>query len=414
MNTNNPHSKAEGQIRLAIQRLVKRYPFHAGVLERFALQSRPDISTMGVTLLGKRIALVYNPEFVLAIQLDELMGVLLHEVYHVVFGHLTTPREAYPDRWARTVAEEVTVNEFVTEPLPGEPITLELFPDFPSMESTAERYQRLVLVTDRFPIEENQHSQPAGDEGDEGDGDVEHLVDDHSGWEAATDDPDAAEAAVKAVLQEAVLKVGVQDLDDEMKAALGQQGMGSLLKDILLEGLDKPAPRLEWARLLQRYVGGVPRREADFRRPPRRAPELVGVMPGRSRRSGYPNITAVIDTSGSMTPDLLAMVSSELGRMARQNKVTVVECDAEIKRTYRFRPITEVKGGGGTDLRPPFETALLRKLKPDLIIYFTDGCGPAPERAPKVPVIWCLTPGGVAPVEWGRVIEMEESTVALA
>jgi hypothetical protein len=25
---------------------------------------------------------------------------------------------------------------------------------------------------------------------------------------------------------------------------------------------------------------------------------------------------------------------------------------------------------------------------------------------PAVPVIWCLTPGGVAPAAWGRVIRM--------
>jgi hypothetical protein len=49
-------------------------------------------------------------------------GVLLHEVHHVVFGHVVADPDDFPDRWARIVAEEVTVNEFVTEPLPVTPV----------------------------------------------------------------------------------------------------------------------------------------------------------------------------------------------------------------------------------------------------------------------------------------------------
>ena len=61
---------------------------------------------------------------------------------------------------------------------------------------------------------------------------------------------------------------------------------------------------------------------------------------------------------------------------------------------------------GGTDLRPPFEPEILCKLRPDVVVYFTDGCGPAPERPPRMPVIWCLTPIGDPPARWGHVVRM--------
>ena len=40
--------------------------------------------------------------------------------------------------------------------------------------------------------------------------------------------------------------------------------------------------------------------------------------------------------------------------------------------------------------------------KPDLLIYFTDGFGSAPPKAPPYPVMWVLTKGGKKPAEWGR------------
>ena len=64
------------------------------------------------------------------------------------------------------------------------------------------------------------------------------------------------------------------------------------------------------------------------------------------------------------------------------------------------------KGGGGTNFQPPLERVFLRKHAVDLVIYFTDGWGPAPENRPYLPVIWTLTPGGTPPASWGEVLEM--------
>src|SRR5207249_1873509 len=84
----------------------------------------------------------------------QLGGMLLHEVHHVVFEHLFIRREDYQDEWALIVATEVSVNEFIREPLPPGVITLSMFPDLPPMESWSERYQRLrkVKKEDRLPL----------------------------------------------------------------------------------------------------------------------------------------------------------------------------------------------------------------------------------------------------------------------
>jgi predicted metal-dependent peptidase len=116
---------------------------------------------------------------------------------------------------------------------------------------------------------------------------------------------------------------------------------------------------------------------------------------------------AVVDTSASMTDALLERVDAELARLARRSSVPVVECDAAVQRIYPYRRLGSFRGRGGTDFRPPLEPGFLRRHRPDLVVFFTDGYGPAPAVPPRIPVLWCLIAGGRAPAPWGRVIEME-------
>jgi predicted metal-dependent peptidase len=117
----------------------------------------------------------------------------------------------------------------------------------------------------------------------------------------------------------------------------------------------------------------------------------------------------VIDTSASMTDDLLELIDAELAKLARGHDVTIVECDYSIQRVYEYRHrLKTLAGRGGTNFRPPLEKQFLRKHHPDLIVFFTDGEGPAPAKPPRVPLIWCVTPRGRAPVDWGKKIQMED------
>ena len=148
----NSRSKARGKVGIGVERMAARYPFHAAILERFQIISDPTVETMGVQAFTDGVLLFYAEDFVNELPWDQFLGVLLHEVHHVLFRHIFVDLKAYPDRWARIVAEEVTVNEFVAEPLPDGVITLEDFPNLPAMESTAQRYRRLRCCKRRFVI----------------------------------------------------------------------------------------------------------------------------------------------------------------------------------------------------------------------------------------------------------------------
>jgi predicted metal-dependent peptidase len=378
--------QAEGRIRLARARMAAKYPFHLALLGRMRVQDRPPgsgVDTMAVAVEGEEVVLFHNPEWVLSITVPQLVGVLLHEVHHVVFGHLTMSAEDHPNQAALTVAQEVTANEFIHEPLPGNPVLLADYPALPPRESTAERYRRLekIIPPDRAVV----------------------TIDCHGLW--AGQDAGRAGEAVRRALEDAVALAGPGQVPGELRDQLQGHGIGNT-QGLGTEVVARGRGRADWRQLLRRYVGQVLEVRPVYTRPPRRFPDLVGILPGQGRQAARPKVMAAIDTSGSITARMLSQVDGELGRMARSYQVLVVECDCAVRRVYPYRPLEAVLGRGGTDLRPPLRRQFLREHRPDLVLFFTDGFGPAPERSPGIPVVWCLLPGGVRPAPWGRHIRI--------
>ncbi|MEI8375968.1 MAG: VWA-like domain-containing protein [Planctomycetota bacterium] len=385
--------RAEGKIGIAIQRAVGKYLFHCRVLEQFKIQQRSAVGTMAVTVSGGAILLLYNAGFVLRTPMTQLVGVLLHEVHHVVFSHVFADPANYPDRWARTIAKETTVNEFVKEPLPAGVILLKDFPCLSSMQSTDHRYDILKKETVRKRI-----IDPVGPPLGEGQGSAGSVLDDHTAWEEAQRDAQNAKATIESILGDVVMDVGRDRVPSELKDALGKMGIGDTPGGGQYDLLGGRHGQLDWRRLLRRYAGQILQVRATFSRPSRRFPNLVGIVPGKCRQGERPRVMAIIDTSGSIATELLELINAELALLARHHTVIVVECDAEVHAVYEYLgPLAAVHGRGGTDFRPPLARKFLRKHRPDLVVYFTDGFGPAAPRGPQVPVVWCLTPGGQRP-----------------
>src|SRR5262249_11122327 len=90
--------------------------------------------------------------------------------------------------------------------------------------------------------------------------------------------------------------------------------------------------------------------------------------------------------------------------LGRWHDVVVAECDAAVHAVYPFRGrLAAVRGRGGTDFRPVLDPEFHRRHRPDVIVYFTDGRGPAPPAPPGWPVLWCLAAGGRRPDNYGLV-----------
>lgn len=383
-------SKALGKVKMAVERLAYEMPLHAGLLSRWKLIENGHITeTMAIGFRSGRFVVYVNPTFVEPLSMDELTAVLSHEANHVLFEHVFHEPTPTENRQARIIAEETVVNDWALQNLPGQPYLTKDFSMLMALGDTEGRYEILKEI---IPPETT----------------VTLTLDDHSTWEEIRKNGDIAKlastlevsAAWQSLTPEQRRKVKLsQTVQKALKAAAG---IGDGAEASLASG----KASVHWQKVLRRYVGRETQSRPVFGRPPRRFPQLVGIVPGRARQAGVPKVMAVIDTSASMTPAMLADISAELGVMARTYSVTVVECDTRIHAVYSYRPIKSVHGRGGTDLRPPFEPDFLREHKPDLVVYYTDGHGTAPDGAPPMPVIFCLTPGGRMPCGWGREIRL--------
>jgi predicted metal-dependent peptidase len=357
---------------------LRRYPHHAGIAARWVPEAAAGAGSVGVTFRNGDLILLFDPDFVLAHR-EYLVGILHHEVNHVLFGHLRLPRTRFSDTSALRIATEVTVNEHVPEPLPGRPMRLEDY-GLPPDEDTVTRYERLVA------------RPPGGEHAPE-----PSPMCNHDGWPGA----EQAEAARRArdLRYRSLLRRRVD------RALARGSGPGASASRVQVQVAAGAAAGVDWRRVLEPHL--VTELEPSFARPSRRRPRSIGIVPGTRRIDARARILAAVDTSSSVSEAAFATIAAELSVLARDHTVIVVECDTRVGRVYEFSgKLENISGRGGTDLRPPFEVDLLDRIGAEIAIYFTDGRGRAPGRAPAIPVIWCLTSRGVRPAPWGDEVRL--------
>lgn len=127
----------------------------------------------------------------------------------------------------------------------------------------------------------------------------------------------------------------------------------------------------------------------SYGRPARRSAGVPGVVLPSLRRTP-PRVSVVIDTSGSVSDAELGSALLEVTAISRavggrRDMVSVVSCDAAAGRVHRLCrgegiPLT---GGGGTDLRSGFAQALASRPRPDVVVILTDGQTPWPDSRPS-------------------------------
>jgi len=141
-------------------------------------------------------------------------------------------------------------------------------------------------------------------------------------------------------------------------------------------------------------------------------------FPGRRKQVGLEALAA-IDTSGSMSDEDLAIILGQLLQIKKVSGTKIWIVWGDTKQAGGPIPIEKLRqkinftGRGGTDLCWPFELA--DKMRLPLVVYFTDGYGPAPV-AVNQRVLWVLTKDSNLPwvsdnysskVTYGEVVRME-------
>ena len=183
----------------------------------------------------------------------------------------------------------------------------------------------------------------------------------------------------------------------------------------LIQGALSP-PKAPYYQIIQKLVKGS--RFTKYKRSPTRMNRkrvyvfklggkvipAISPFPGKARDVTF-DIAVLLDTSGSMSNDAILEGLSGVKNIIEKDRhcyTTVLEVDACVEKEYQVKKIRDiqfdVKGRGGTTLRPGLERA--RELGVDVCLAFTDGytenINQIPRKALPKRIIWVLHPGSSA------------------
>lgn len=392
-------------------RLIQSSPFYASLLSQMRKievtgDLAKEIPTEAVAIRNGRIEFYYNMKFLETLTVDEAVAVLTHECNHLVLGHCTRMRDEYkenPD--LANIAQDLNANRHV-EHLPKGACTVDSI-----TKEFGEKGIKLNLKDDdtseNYFRELNKHSNK-----------MEMKADGEGGFDVTIKDSNGktiGKAKIKAVCSNKKDSGGTE----KSKSALGEQDIPELAKEVLRQAIKEavnqnnkqqghlPAgmeqeinewlkpPVISWRTLLKQFVAVSVRsgHKQSWKRPNRRfGEEQKGKLADRTVA-----ITVAIDTSGSVGDDDLKAFMSEITAIQACHKstITILECDAEVQKEYKLDKYKHVdgkfKGRGGTSFTPVFEYVKEKRIKTDILIYFTDLYGDFPIQKPPYSTIWVST-----------------------
>ena len=401
-------------------------PFFAEISRHLKkIPSRDGNPTAAVTYDKKadEICLYWNPEFFESLSNWEIRGVLTHEFYHLVFGHLSARRKKPGDMW--NIATDLAINSIIIEnagkhrnldqdnpdsrPLPafalipgqwprkidGREMTKEekaassrgeLISKFIKLQASEYYFNKLQELAQQEKKKKGEKGEGEG-EGDKGD-DWINSMDNHESWDDMPDEMrEYIEGKVKAIMEKAV-----------RAADATSTGWGNIPAEIREDIRRSVGTVINWRSVLRQFIGCLVRghRTTSIKRINRRYPY---VHPGVKR--GYvAKLLIAMDQSGSVSNEWVEEFFSELSTVTKKVDVTLLPFDChcsnadlvEWKKGQSNLP-SRVKAGG-TDFDAPtrvFNDPQNRGRWDGLLIMTDGGAGaPGPCRARRG---WVLAKG---------------------
>lgn len=119
------------------------------------------------------------------------------------------------------------------------------------------------------------------------------------------------------------------------------------------------------------------------------------------------NIAVGLDVSGSISRADFNRFMAQLDAIKGLSRVKVIEVDTQIVAMYDYFKTTQNRvarlgGGGGTHFGPAFSK--FRQLKPDAILFMTDGDVAGEVADPNIPTGWIMTNDRPPPYGFGEVV----------
>ena len=384
---------AKEKITKARASLILTSPFFASLALKMKLVEDPACDTMWVdgTSMG------YNPTFIEPLPLEQVKGLICHEVMHVACHHNTRRGERDFKHW--NIACDYAIDPIVKNAGFAQP--------WESIHPKYHHWEAEKIFKDLFQSSKNKNGEGGKEGAGQGINGQDHKnnsaqtghdkpypcgfgeVRDHPGKNGGK-----ASAAEK------------RQAEQEQKIAVKQAAQVARSQGALPQSLDRlinemTEPKIPWRQVLARFLTEQARNDYSWNMPNRRfihqglyLPELKNPELGQ--------IALLVDTSGSISQKELNQFASEIQGIlaAYKTDLIVIYVDAAVQGYDLISSAdTEInlepKGGGGTDYRPGYDWLQKQGDIPTAAIYLTDGyCNSFPEE-PNFPTLWVLTQGSV-------------------
>lgn len=311
-----------------------------------------------------------NPFLVLQCSILEIEALIKHEIYHLICLHQIRSKKLIREfgRTAVNIAMDIAVNQYIIN-LPHWSETLEsvnLTLNLSLTESqTLESYAKSIGEAIR-----KKKSGDSGMEWEKGNSETQDIAYDfsqnefkHKTWDNKS-----------SFTEDELLSSMVTKLIEDTKDIERPNSVNLLLKDI------SRGSQITWKQYLLNTLGKQPwMRKKTVTRRDRRMPDRLDLRGTLSHHIS--SIVVAIDISGSMTEREINSVFVELKAIAScyNTKITVLECDDEIKNIYNINKFQKLvkkpETKGRTRFTPVFQYTKNNFDPTTTIIYFTDGVG---------------------------------------
>jgi len=344
---------AETKITKAKVELVIREPFFGVLISRLYLIQNNSIPTAATD--GRKI--YYNESFIDNLSLDETIGLLAHEVLHVVMLHMIRRNDRDFRKW--NIACDFAINQLLSNFQLPQGVCLD--PQYQDM-SAEEIYNILPEGI------EKQYTISFGDVMDSIDG--SNLSDEEK-----------------------------EKLKEEIRQAVVEAGTVAKMQGKLSQGLERLVgefieSKVDWKEALHSFVSEHTKDDYSFRKPNIRYSSSGFYLPSLYSERMKP-ILLGIDTSGSITEEMLRVFGGHMQAIQEQHNVDiqVLYIDSAINKERYFESDEQIEleciGGGGTSFIPLFDWYKEQEeLEFSQIVYLTDLEGEFPNEIPDIPVLW--------------------------
>lgn len=370
----------------AMLHLLLKQPFYGYVAASITTAESEGVAKIKM-VNDSALKLVYNRQWYESLKEIHAIGVIIHELLHIILLHSDRREGRNLMLWA--VACDMAVNEQIsTDLLQEDSVTVEVISreireKMPKFKSAEFYYEVISKDESQFSFFE--------------------LKDD-----------------IRVVLKSGLELTANRQMEDET-SEINKRALKSMMSELLEQAqFEGEIPGevssiisdiyknsdVNWRNVLRRFLTGKGRitKRKSFKRESRRFENL----PGNKRSLGL-NALIALDVSGSISDKQLSQFHGELMKIKKITGANLsitqfdTDCTTPVSIDRFIREKKRLKNGG-TDYRPVFELADAMGMA--LLIIFTDGEGTAPSESNQK-VVWMLQKNGKRPAEYGHYVDFE-------